>query len=253
MILGIVEGITEFLPISSTAHLMIASKILGLAQTDFVKSFEIVIQFGAIAAVLFVFGERALRDRFLWKKVLIAFVPTAVVGYILYSVIKTYLIGNFFVAASGLIVGGIALILLENYHPSRIQEGFGVEHITSKQAFVIGLVQSIAIIPGISRSATTIVCSRLFGASRKAAAEFSFLLAVPTVAAASGYDFLKHYKDFDGSNHFPLLIVGFFFSFFSALIAIRFLINYIQNNSFTTFGIYRIIVAIALLFVLMHS
>lgn len=244
IILGIVEGITEFLPISSTAHLMMTSRLLAIEQTEFVKSFEVVIQLGAIAAVIFLFAPRLVRELGLWKKVTIAFIPTAVIGFLFYKLIKTYLIGNITVALLALIIGGIALIFVERYVAKKPQkEDSEVDHITNTQAFFIGLLQTLAVIPGVSRSATTIVSSMLFGANRKAATEFSFLLAIPTIAAAAGYDLIKNVHILNEAR--PILIVGFVVSFISAFISVKFLLTYIQRNSFESFGVYRILIAIA--------
>ncbi len=247
IILGIVEGITEFLPISSTAHLMMMSKVLAITQDEFLKSFEIIIQFGAVAALIFVFGKRLLENRWLWKKVAIAFIPTSIIGFFLYKIVKTYLIGNFYVAIWSLIVGGIVLIVVEHYISKKSDHPHsGLEEITNKQALVIGIVQSLAVIPGISRSAATITSTLLFGSGRKAAAEFSFFLAIPTVAAAAGYDLLKNIDVIDG--HFPVLAVGFIVSFLAALVSIKFLLSFIETRSFTSFGIYRIVIALVFLY-----
>lgn len=257
IILGIVEGVTEFLPISSTAHLMMASKILSISQTEFLKSFEIVIQLGAILAVVVVFGKRLLSSATLWKRVMVAFVPTAIIGFVLYKLIKSYLIGNLPLALWTLVIGGVILVAVEYFFlkkrgiPSTGKEAFesGVDNISSKQAFYIGVAQSLAIIPGVSRSAATIVSALFFGASRKAAAEFSFLLAVPTVAAAAGYDVLKNFNTITANGNISLLAVGFIVSFISALVSIKWMLAYIQRHSFTftAFGIYRIIVPVAFL------
>ncbi len=255
IILGLVEGITEFLPISSTAHLMLAARILNLNQSEFVKSFEIVIQLGAIFAVLSVFGELLLKNRSLWKKIVIAFIPTATIGFLLYKTIKTVLIGNLAVAAWSLIIGGAVLIIIDRYYSKReakeangqVRLSVDIHNMSNTQAFIIGTVQSLAVIPGVSRSAATFVPALLFGFSRKAAAEFSFLLAIPTIAAAAGYDTLKNFHSLNGN--IALLIIGFAVSFLAALVSIKFLLSFIQRNSFVAFGIYRIIIgALFLLF-----
>lgn len=243
IILGIVEGITEFLPISSTAHLMMTSRILGISQTEFLKSFEIIIQFGAVAALVFVFGKRLVQNPWLWKKVALAFIPTSIIGFLLYNIIKSHLIGNLGVAVLGLIIGGIILIIVEHYISKKTDHPHsGLEEITNKQAVIIGFVQALAVIPGVSRSAATITSTLLFGSSRKAAAEFSFFLAIPTVAIAACYDLFKNIHVVN--DHVPVLIIGFLASFISALISIKFLLSFIQTRSFTSFGIYRIIVAL---------
>ncbi len=246
IILGIVEGFTEFLPISSTAHLMLISRILAVAQTDFVKTFEIFIQLGAIAAVLFIFGPKLLKNRSLWPKIALAFVPTAVVGFILYKLIKSYLIGNITVALFALLIGGVVLIIIEKWITKRPIENEGsVDSITNTQAVVIGLSQSLAVIPGVSRAAATIIPMLLFGSNRKTATEFSFLLAIPTVAAAAGYDLLKSAHSISG--HFGILLIGFIVSFIAAWFSIRFLLSYVQTHRFTSFGWYRIAISIIFL------
>jgi undecaprenyl-diphosphatase len=258
VILGIVEGITEFLPISSTAHLMMASKILRIADSEFLKSFEIVIQLGAVVAIMLVFGRHLVKNTWVWKKIVIAFIPTAIIGLALYKLIKAYLIGNIYVALWSLIVGGIVLIAVEMFflkkpaiavpgeNPENNDLGGEVKNISNAQAFYIGVAQSLAVIPGISRSAATIVSALFFGASRKAAAEFSFLLAVPTVGAAAGYDLLKNIHILNTNDNAMILGVGFIVSFVAALFSIKFMLSYIQRHSFTftIFGIYRIVIAI---------
>ncbi len=257
IIMGLVEGFTEFLPISSTAHLMFASKILNIAQSDFVKSFEIIIQLGAILAVIVMFGSFLLKNTWLWKKITVAFIPTAVIGFVLYKTIKTYLVGNLVLAAISLIVGGIALILVDLLYTKRMakntQNGSigsdesGLQNITTKQAIIIGTVQSLAVIPGISRAAATIIPAMLFGSSRKAAAQFSFLLAIPTVAAAAGYDILKNFGTIRESGNLGILAVGFITSFIAAIFSIKFFLSYVQKHSFKAIGIYRIIAAVLFL------
>lgn len=243
IILGLIEGITEFLPISSTAHLMMTSKILAVTQNEFLKSFEIVIQFGAIAAVIFLFGGRLVKNPRLWKKIAVAFLPTAIIGFTLYELIKTRLIGNLTVAVWGLIIGGLALIVIERFllkKPAGLDDGKDISH---KQAFFIGAIQALAVIPGVSRAAATIIPALFFGASRKAAAEFSFMLAVPTVAAAAGYDIVKNLDVWSVNGNIALLGIGFLVSFLAAVASIKFMLSYIQNHSFAAFGVYRIVIA----------
>lgn len=260
VILGIVEGITEFLPISSTAHLMMTSKILGLAQTEFVKSFEIVIQFGAIAAVIVLFGKRLIEHTDIWKKILIAFLPTAVIGFLLYKVIKSFLIGNLQIMVWSLVLGGIALIAVEYFFfkfKAVIAPGSGPKHsdmneISNSEAFWIGVCQSFAVIPGMSRAAATIVPAIFFGASRQAAAEFSFLLAIPTIAAAAGYDVLNNFEVISFSSNLTLLLTGFIVSFLAAIVGIKFLVSFLSKHSLTSFGIYRIVIAILFFFLFLN-
>lgn len=250
LILGIVEGLTEFLPISSTAHLMFTSKLLGLSQSELTKSFEIIIQFGAIFAIFFMFRKRIINNLWLWRKVLIAFIPTAVVGFFLYKIIKAFLIGNLVIAAFGLLVGGFALIWVEKYVAKRTSEKIDdIEQITDTQAFYIGLVQSLAVIPGVSRAGATLVPSLLFNISRQTSIEFSFLLAVPTIAAAAGYDLIQNIHVFDG--HADVLAIGFITSFVAAILAIKFVLSFIKHHSFISFGIYRVLIALIFLIFLL--
>jgi undecaprenyl-diphosphatase len=240
IILGIVEGITEFLPISSTGHMILASKVMGLTDTDFLKSFEIIVQLGAILAVVVLYWKRFFTNKDAWEKVLTAFLPTAIVGFLLYKVLKKYLLGNDVVVLWAMLLGGIALIAFEMWHVRRSHQEQPLDY---KNSFLVGLAQSLAIIPGVSRSAATIVDGLIMGISRQAIVEFSFLLAIPTMAAASGYDLLKNGASFSGSD-FYLLAVGFITSFIVALLAIKWFIGYIKNHSFVWFGAYRIFAAI---------
>jgi undecaprenyl-diphosphatase len=250
-ILGLVEGVTEFLPISSTAHLGITTWLLHISETEFVKTFEISIQLGAILAVVIFFAKRFGKDIEVWKRVIVAFLPTAAIGFVLYKLIKHVLLGNQIVIISALALGGVLLILFELYMAKRGDQGQAVvqelETLSYKNAFTIGLVQSLAVIPGVSRAAATIITGRLLGMSRIAVVEFSFLLAVPTVAAAALYDLYKSAHTFT-PHEFSLLTVGFVVACVSALLAIKFFLQFIQKRSFVSFGVYRIILAIVLIF-----
>lgn len=241
-ILGIVEGITEFLPISSTAHLILASQLLRLPDTDFMKSFEIIIQLGAILAVMALYWRSFLRLEVL-KRLIIAFIPTGVIGLSLYKVVKTYLLGSTSIVLWALLLGGLILIAFERFHQESALANEEIDHISYKQCLAIGLFQSIAIIPGVSRSAATIVGGLLLGLKRKTIVEFSFLLAVPTMAAATGLDLLKNASRFS-ADQTSFLLVGFVTSFVLALASIKWLLSYVQKHSFTVFGVYRVIVAL---------
>lgn len=250
IILGIVEGITEFLPISSTGHLILASNILAIAQSDFVKSFEIVIQSGAILAVIVLYFRKIMDSIELAKRVLVAFIPTAVVGFVLYKFIKQILIGNTVIVLLSLFWGGIALILVELYfkHKSKLRESKANPHITYTQAAIIGTIQSVSVIPGVSRAAATIFGGLFLGLDRTTATEFSFLLAVPTMLAATALDLKSSSFNFD-ANEWIALAVGFVVSFIVAMAAIKWLLNYVKSNNFIWFGIYRI--ALSLLYFLL--
>lgn len=245
IILGIVEGLTEFLPISSTGHLILVSDIFGIRQTVFVKSFEVVIQLGAIMAVVVLYARRLLTDKETMKRLVIAFLPTAFVGLVLYRFIKTLFESSMTVVVT-LFLGGVVIILFEAWLKRRgtAAEGPTGATMTYKQAFLIGMAQSVAVIPGVSRAGATIVGGLSLGLSRTAITEFSFLLAVPTMAAATGYDLLKSAHGF-ASGDLPVLAVGFAVSFIVAWVAVKSFLSFVKTHSFTSFGIYRIVAAVA--------
>lgn len=247
IILGIVEGATEFLPISSTGHLILASSLLGIAQNDFTKTFEIAIQLGAIFAVVLLYW-RSFLDLELVKRIVVAFIPTGIIGFMFYHVLKTYLLGNDFVVLASLAIGGVVLIAFERWYGKAEDAAPIVPEtaITYRQAATIGLVQAIAIIPGVSRSGATIVGGMLLGIARPVIVEFSFLLAVPTLLAATGLSLLKTGGTFT-PNEWVTLLIGFLVSGLVAWASIRWLLAYIRTHSFTSFGIYRILLSLAFL------
>lgn len=249
IILGIVEGATEFLPVSSTGHLILASRVLGLPNSAFLSTFEIAIQSGAILAVVALYLPRFFNWS-LMKKLIVAFVPTGIIGFTVYPFVKQVLLGNSYIVLASLFVGGIALILFELFHRERSDAVFRPEDITYKQAFAVGLFQSLAIVPGISRSAASIVGGLAVGIRRLAIVEFSFMLAVPTMAAATGLDLLKSYKDIS-TGDLGLLMVGMAVSFIVALGALRFLIHYVRRFTFIPFGAYRIVIALLFFFLVL--
>ncbi|MCL4366670.1 undecaprenyl-diphosphate phosphatase [Patescibacteria group bacterium] len=242
LILSVIEGITEFLPISSTGHLILASDILRIVQTDFAKSFEIFIQLGAILAVVVLYWRRLIINIPLWKKLIAAFIPTGILGLAFYKIIKTYLLGNTVVTLLALLLGGIAIILFEKYFQAE-KKHEKIEQMSIKTAFGIGLFQSVSMIPGVSRSAATILGGLFLGLSREQAAEFSFMLAIPTMAAATGLDLVETSFHFT-SQQTVFLGVGFIGAFVTALFTVRLFINFIKKHTFIPFGIYRIILAI---------
>ncbi len=243
IVLGIVEGITEFLPISSTGHLILTNSLLGIAESDFVKSFTIIIQLGAILAVVVLYWKK-LWDVERIKKLLVAFIPTAIIGFVLYKILKSYLIGSIIVVLFAMLLGGVFLIIFELWHKKKA--AVPDTEPTYKQAFLIGLFQSLAIIPGVSRSAASIIGGLSQGLSRTAITEFSFLLAIPTILAASGYDIVKNYEVFTTHN-IGALIVGFIVSFVVAILSIKFLLHYVRHHTFIAFGVYRIVIALLFL------
>jgi undecaprenyl-diphosphatase len=240
LILGIVEGITEFLPVSSTAHLILAGHALRLGDSEFLKSFEIIIQLGAILSVVVLYWKKFWHWEVIGKLV-VAMIPTGVIGLTVYKVLKTYLLGNVAVVLTALVVGGIALILFERF-PQRDREEIDFGEISYGRAFLIGLFQAIAIIPGVSRSAATIVGGSLIGISKRTIVEFSFMLAVPTMLAASGLELVKGSSALAGN--YAALAVGFVVSFITAIIAIKSFLGYIKKHSFAAFGWYRIVLAL---------
>ena len=242
-ILGIVQGVSEFLPISSTGHLILASHLMGLKHTDFLKSFEIAIQAGSIFSVMVLYWRKLLVDFQILKKVIIAFIPTGIMGLTLYKLIKQFLLGSSSVVLWSLFVGGILLIVFELWHREKEDAVADVSEISFRQALIIGCFQSIAMIPGVSRSAATIVGGLLLGLKRKVIVEFSFLLAVPTMLAATAYDLLKSGSQFS-LDQAQFLAVGFITSFVVALLSIKFLLSYIQTHTFIAFGVYRILLVL---------
>lgn len=241
-ILSFIEGLTEFLPVSSTGHLILAADVLGLAQTDVQKSFEIAIQLGAILAVVVLYGKTLVKDQRTMLLVAVAFLPTAVIGFLLHGVVKEFLLGNVMIVLASLFIGGFILIVFEKMIPVRTSAS-DLNKMSYAQAFLVGVFQSIAIIPGVSRSAATIVGGEMMGISRSAIVEFTFLLAIPTMAAATGYDLFKSGGEFS-SVDWGNLFVGLILSFLFALIAIRWFLGYIKQHSFVVFGVYRIIIAL---------
>ncbi len=246
VILGVVEGVTEFLPVSSTGHMVIAAHLLKMPHTEFLKTFEIAIQLGAIMAVAGMYWRTFLLDWDIGLRVLAAFVPTAVIGLLLYKVIKQYLLGNMLVVVWSLFIGGALLILFEMYFRPKQEPVEKLEKITYKQAIIIGLCQALAVIPGVSRSAATIVGGMFLGISRRTIVEFSFLLAVPTMLAATLLDVAKTDAVLS-ADEWGVLGVGFIVAFIVAWFSVKFLLRYITRYNFTPFGVYRVLLALVLL------
>lgn len=242
IILGAIEGATEFLPISSTGHLILASHLLGIPDSSFLTSFEIAIQLGAICAVALLYWRSFLNLEII-KRLAAGFIPTAIIGFALYSVVKHYFLSNELLVVCMLILGGVFLIAFELLHKERTDTPEDVTSITYRQAALVGIFQSFAMVPGVSRSAATIVGGLALGIRRAAIVEFSFLLAVPTMSAAVALDLLKTYKTFP-VDALPAMAYGFVTAFIVALIAIRFLLAYVKKAGFIPFGVYRILVAL---------
>ena len=244
-ILGVVEGLTEFLPVSSTGHLILAGHILGLDSTDFLKSFDIVIQLGAILAVVAMYGRTLLRSIEIWKRIMVAFIPTAVIGFLLYAVVKKYLLGNEAAVLAALAAGGVAIILFEWWHREHPEAHADAATIPLKTAAWIGVFHAADLVPGISRSAASILGGLALGLKRATIVEFSFLLAIPTMVAATGLDLVKSAASFSRGD-WPILAVGFLVSFAVAFAAIRWFVRFVSHHTFVSFGLYRL--AAALLF-----
>ena len=247
LVLGVVEGITEFLPISSTGHLILMSRLLQIAQSDFLSSFQIAIQLGAILAVLVLYWRSFILDTEIIKRVAAAFIPTAVIGFMAYAFIKHILMASEQVVIWALLAGGIVLIVFELFYKERESAIDSIGKLSYKQAVLIGLFQSLAMVPGVSRSAATIIGGLSLGLKRKTIVEFSFLLAVPTMAAATGLDLIKNAGAFS-FDQAGLLIGGFLTAFIVALLSIKFLLYFVKNHNFVAFGVYRIAVALVFLF-----
>lgn len=250
IILAIVEGITEFLPVSSTGHLILTSRLLAIPQSEFLKTFEIVIQLGAILSVVFLYFKTLIKGWSVWWRVLVGFMPAAVIGFLAYDFIKGYLLESSLITLASLLVGGMVLIFLEKvYKPKHAVES--IEKMSWKQALGTGLFQAVAMIPGVSRSAATIFGGLFAGLTRKAAVEFSFLVAIPTMAAASGLDLLESNFSFS-SSEWVVLAVGFLGSFITAVLAVKLFVRFIEKHSFVPFGVYRILVSLAYYFLVMR-
>lgn len=245
VILGLVEGVTEFLPISSTGHLIIVSKWLGLEQTQSNQAYEIIIQFSAILAVITNYKERFQPKYFtLWVKVMMAFLPIAIVGFIFKDVVKSLFTDQ--VVPIMFIVGGVIFLIVEFFLKNHRPTSEELDDITYKQAAWIGFAQIFALVPGTSRAGSTIIGALLCGVSRKASAEFSFLLALPVMTATTGYELLKNYDVFT-SDQWTFLAVGFVTSYISAWFVMKVFIAFLNRFTFNAFGIYRILFGILLL------
>ena len=246
IIIAIVEGLTEFLPVSSTGHMIITQGILGVKSTEFVKLFTICIQFGAILSVLVLYWKRFFQTMNFYYKLFVAFIPAAIIGFLAGDFIDSML-ESVLVVAIMLILGGVFMLFCDKWF-NNPQEN---QTITYKKGFIIGLFQCIAMIPGVSRSMATIVGGMTQKLTRKTAAEFSFFLAVPTMLAASGYKLLKAIITPEGQqllmDNMPTLIIGNVVAFIVAMLAIKFFINFLTKYGFKAFGYYRIIVGVIII------
>ena len=249
IILAIVEGITEFLPVSSTGHMIIAQKLLSIESTEFVKAFTVNIQFGAILSVVVLYWKRFFQSLDFYWKLIVAVIPALVLGFLFSDKIDS-LLENVEVVAIMLVLGGVLMLFVDKWFNKPNTD----QTMDWKRALRIGLFQCIAMIPGVSRSMASIVGGMTTKLTRKNAAEFSFFLAVPTMAAASGYKLLKLFMDPAGksmlSENLVTLLVGNLVAFVVAMIAIKFFIGFLTKYGFKAFGYYRIIVGVAILLLL---
>lgn len=250
IVMAVLEGLTEFLPISSTGHMVIAQKIMGITSTDFVKAFTIIIQFGAILSVVVVYWKHFFTTWAFYGKLLLGIVPMTILGFLFIDIINSFL-ENVWVVAVMLILGGILMLYVDKW----FEKKSNTESATYKNAFVIGIFQCIAMIPGVSRSMATIVGGMTQGLSRKAAAEFSFFLAVPTMMAASSYKLLKLLLAPDGirvvQQHMPVMVTGIVVAFIVALFSIRLFVKFVTRHGFKFFGYYRIILGSIILLLML--
>lgn len=253
IILAIIEGFTEFLPISSTGHMIIGSSLMGIASDPFTKMFTVAIQFGAILSVIVLYwkrflpGENSLQQTFIfYLKLIVAFIPAAIFGLLLDDYIDAML-ERVDIVGYALIVGGIFFLFVDKLFQKN--EGNPDQTITFPTALKIGFFQTIAMIPGVSRSAATIIGGLSQNLNKKTAAEFSFFLAVPTMFAATLFKMYKFYDDGGsfGSDEISLLVVGNVVAFLVAILAIKSFISFLTKNGFKIFGYYRIIVGIVIL------
>lgn len=245
IILAIVEGLTEFLPVSSTGHMILASSFMDITDEEFLKTFEIGIQLGAILAIVLLYARRFLQGLAIYYRLLAAFIPTAIIGLLAYDFIKAYLF-NPVVVATSLIIGGVILIAIDKRVVAQESRVSSLEKLPFPQAIYIGLIQCLAMIPGTSRAGATIVGGVFNHLDKKQATEFSFLLAVPTMIAATGYDLLQTPVDFT-TQQLQLMGLGLVLAFFSAWGAVKVFLKIVQQYGFKHFGYYRIVIGLAFL------
>jgi undecaprenyl-diphosphatase len=246
IILGIVEGATEYLPISSTFHLIWTAKILGISQTDFQKAFEVIIQSGAILAVVWLYFPRWRQLENLFPLVLVSFLPTAIIGLSLYKVIKSIFFENIALQLGVFAAVGFLFIVFEQILKPKLSKN--AESITIKEAIFVGLAQALAIIPGVSRAGAVILGLMFLRVKREQAAQYSFLLAVPTLLAASALDLIKSAPYLASRpDDFGLLVVGFVAAFGSAYLVVKWFVVFLQKHSLVGFGFYRLLLALVLI------
>ncbi len=236
-ILGIVEGITEYLPVSSTAHIALASQMMGIAQDDFMNAFNIIIQIAPIFSVMIIYYETLFQSLEIWKKLIASFIPTGAIGLLFHKQIEQMFSANSIVL--WMIAAGVFFLIIEFLYSKRSHSTQELEDVSYKQAIAIGFIQALSLIPGVSRSGSTILGGMMLGLKRETAMSFSFLLAIPTMTAASGYTLLKEYANFsfDGIS---LILIGFIVSFIVGWAAVKGFLAIVSKYNFTPFGIYLI-------------
>lgn len=251
ILLGAVEGLTEFLPVSSTGHLILAAEALRIPSSNFLATFEIAVQMGAMLAVLAAFWRKLFLDRRVFLRVAAAFIPTAVLGLLLHGVVKSALLGNEMVVVIALVAGGVVLIAFEKLFRPPAAAKTELAAMPYREAVMIGVAQSAAMVPGVSRSAATVIGGLALGWSRAAVVEFSFLLAVPTIAAATGLDLLKSGLSFS-AREFGLLALGAAVAGLVAFASMKWLLGWVRSRDFVPFGIYRIVLGLAFWFLILR-
>jgi undecaprenyl-diphosphatase len=248
IILGLVEGLTEFLPVSSTAHLIVSENLLGIENSKFLNFFTVFVQLGAIAAVPFLYFKRLFASGFsIYYTIVASFIPAVILGVLLDDFLEALFEGYWFIAASW-ILGGLLLIRIDKILPAK-DNSIEIQSITFVQAFKIGLFQCIAMIPGVSRSGATIVGGRVLGLSHSAAVEYSFLLGIPTILGACAKKLLDYRHDFDvlfTQEHIQFLGIGTVISFVVAMLTIKWMVGFVRQHGFSLFGFYRIIAGVLL-------
>ncbi len=255
ILLAIVEGLTEYLPISSTGHIIVTSSFLGINENQFVKDYTVMVQFGAILSVIFLYWRRFLAGRATYTKLFVGFLPAAIIGFAIKGLVDQWL-SNVSIVAGAFIVGGFVLIFTDRWLSRSDGNGdrdrvTSFDQLTYRQAAIIGVFQCLAFVPGVSRSAASIFGGLMQKLDRKTAAEFSFLLAVPTLTAAGGYKLLKILPNLE-SSQITYLLTGNLISFIVGTITIKIFIGFLSRHGFKSFGIYRIVLG-ALIFWMLAS
>ncbi len=243
-VLSIVEGITEFLPVSSTAHLILTSKLLNLPQTPFLKLFEVLIQSGAILAVVMLYLKTLFKHKKLILNIFVSFLPTAIVGFVLYKAIKQTFFESYFLIAINLIVFGFVFLLIEKLvKEKKISLEKNLEDMDFSTAFFVGTAQALAVFPGVSRAGAVIIALMILGFKRKSAVEYSFLLAIPTIFAAGFFDLYKNIDLLTQSKGYLFdLLLGSLLSFIFAYISVKWFLRFLKKKTLVPFGIYRILI-----------